>query len=428
MPADCTCGDPLDCRCRVSSASSSFLSQPSYTTQSQGTLPPQHFQQFHSPPGYPPSSGYPQNYVHPYAAHQGTGPTAAVTDGGAPFYAYPGYGYHAFPPPPPFPPQATSYVPFPQVPPDSSGPPPAAATNTKSKGTRGGTSTRKRKSTTTATNDVNKRTCTMNVAPESSATLGPGTAASSSNVDGSQVRTATHCGVGPVDGGLESSEPSAEGSASSWSLGNIGPTAVNSPLTTFGLNSRKRDDTNSATATDVWFFCRELKVNARPETKPENEQPLHQKPKTEFIGCRLCEYPKWQTWRNTNGITTTVRRHLERMHGDLYGPTVKTLGLKHANDHQHSKSGKVDEAEVFSVGEWVKKLVRFIVVDDQAISLVDCPEFRELLLFGPGPDKLTDTDIPHRDKLKDEIVKMYREIYSRIVLDAQVSSDLHSVL
>ena len=57
----------------------------------------------------------------------------------------------------------------------------------------------------------------------------------------------------------------------------------------------------------------------------------------------------------------------------------------------------------FSLPSLHRHLVDFIVADDQSLNVVECVEFRRLLLF--LREDLKDTDIPHRTKIKSDIIE-----------------------
>ncbi|KAG2138730.1 uncharacterized protein EDB93DRAFT_1106299 [Suillus bovinus] len=63
----------------------------------------------------------------------------------------------------------------------------------------------------------------------------------------------------------------------------------------------------------------------------------------------------------------------------------------------------------FSLNELHRHIVKFIIADDQAINIVECPEFRRLILL--LRQDLTDSDIPHRLKLCQLIIAMWDEYF-----------------
>lgn len=69
--------------------------------------------------------------------------------------------------------------------------------------------------------------------------------------------------------------------------------------------------------------------------------------------------------------------------------------------------GPRDGVPPFSLPIFRKYLAHFIVADDQALSVVEGKEFRQLLLL--LRDDLNDKDIPHRSKMKTEVVQAWQD-------------------
>jgi hypothetical protein len=67
-------------------------------------------------------------------------------------------------------------------------------------------------------------------------------------------------------------------------------------------------------------------------------------------------------WKNASGVTGSVRTHLREKHESIYWNTVRTLGLKYADT---GASGNQSAKEEYSAEEWVRLLMRWVVVDDQ---------------------------------------------------------------
>ena len=72
----------------------------------------------------------------------------------------------------------------------------------------------------------------------------------------------------------------------------------------------------------------------------------------------------------------------------------------------------------FSLSSLHQHLVEFIVADDQALNIVECNEFRRLLLF--LREDLKDTDIPHRTKIKTNIIEAWKEYFVILKQDLAV--------
>jgi hypothetical protein len=75
---------------------------------------------------------------------------------------------------------------------------------------------------------------------------------------------------------------------------------------------------------------------------------------------------RWQVWKVTDGMTTTLRTHLEDKHTDLYPELRDRLHLKHA--HHSSPSSSPSLPEDFTLEGFRERLTRFIAADDQVFS------------------------------------------------------------
>ena len=73
----------------------------------------------------------------------------------------------------------------------------------------------------------------------------------------------------------------------------VGPSADHIPehVPTSFASVKSSTDEDGAGARDVWYFFRPLETNAEPAERPaaESEEPLLAKPKTPFVGCKLCK-------------------------------------------------------------------------------------------------------------------------------------------
>ena len=97
-------------------------------------------------------------------------------------------------------------------------------------------------------------------------------------------------------------------------------------------------------------------------------------------------------------------------------------------------SGQVRPRKPFSPETFLQVLISFVVVDDQvrcavfsillllilfqSINVMECPEFRNLLLL-LRPD-LADKDIPHRTKLRESIIKAWKTWFESLKKDLSV--------
>lgn len=70
-----------------------------------------------------------------------------------------------------------------------------------------------------------------------------------------------------------------------------------------------------------------------------------------------------------DGFTTTFRTHLKGEHLEEYERVIHVLNLKHANNINKPLPGQdlVSEGP-FELDEWIKRLIRWIAVDDQVFG------------------------------------------------------------
>jgi hypothetical protein len=79
---------------------------------------------------------------------------------------------------------------------------------------------------------------------------------------------------------------------------------------------------------------------------------------------------EWRVYKNTDGVTTTIRKHLRGEHGKEYERVTAALGLKHADLRidQPAVRAASTHAGPFVLEEWIKLLIRWIVIDDQVCN------------------------------------------------------------
>jgi hypothetical protein len=140
--------------------------------------------------------------------------------------------------------------------------------------------------------------------------------------------------------------------------------------------------------------------------------------------------------------TSNLRKHLLRHHPQEYDKAVTennwdyqlSTQVNTASDHS-GLNATTRSVPPFSAEVFLDHLVRFIVADDQvwfrnhgfltlshhfkSIRVVECHEFRQLCLV--LRESLEDTDIPHRDKMREAIVRRWRESFKELKLDLSVS-------
>ena len=151
----------------------------------------------------------------------------------------------------------------------------------------------------------------------------------------------------------------------------------------------------------------------------------------------------WRYLKTTS--TSSLRPHIERHHLDLYlriakekGWEIALPGLKsQARSQGASDALQVRQVVQFSEERFHQYLLKFIVADDQVIlyfllffytcyahissfriksfNVVECPEFRALLLL-----LRNDLNIPHRTKLHELLLQAWRAHFEVLRRDLQV--------
>ncbi|KAJ6620952.1 hypothetical protein B0H10DRAFT_2432551 [Mycena sp. CBHHK59/15] len=177
-------------------------------------------------------------------------------------------------------------------------------------------------------------------------------------------------------------------------------------------------------ASYVWYFVRGVHPDVAPVSLPEREVLSTKLPDKKFahLACRLCSLDEWTTWKNVEGQTTAIRKHLRSpAQNKLWRDLVLLKQLKGWETLGTSnKDSPCGEREEFSLPGFYERLVKWIAVDDQSIDVVDCPELRNLLLFVGA--QLEDEDIPHRTMLSKLIAERFQVEYNKMIREIQVLS------
>lgn len=98
------------------------------------------------------------------------------------------------------------------------------------------------------------------------------------------------CGIGPpapwslVQSGVEADTEPEMGDSESVSA------FSSSTFNAAERSTKSRNIKRSTSATDIWYFMRPLDTDEEPPERPTNEKALTQKPKSKFVGCKLCMY------------------------------------------------------------------------------------------------------------------------------------------
>lgn len=141
--------------------------------------------------------------------------------------------------------------------------------------------------------------------------------------------------------------------------------------------------------------------------------------------------------------TTGLRRHLTKKHVPDYTKACKDFGWDIHRDIDPdagplpAPANDLKEREHFTSEALLRHIINFIVADDQvgrilkylsimilifthqSINVVECPEFRQLLLI--LREDLREEDIPHRDKIRSAIMKAWHAYYKVLKDELQVS-------
>ena len=142
--------------------------------------------------------------------------------------------------------------------------------------------------------------------------------------------------------------------------------------------------------------------------------------------------------------TSSLRRHLDNYHQDLYLRLAKERNWKNmlpsfasqarSQGANEASAGRRDE---FTEEKFHRYLLEFIVVDDQvrlhlslfshslclcflllnykSLNIIECPEFRCLLLLLRSD--LMDTQIPHRTKLHELLLQAWAQHFKNLHRD-----------
>ncbi|KAJ3831050.1 hypothetical protein F5878DRAFT_667994 [Lentinula raphanica] len=184
---------------------------------------------------------------------------------------------------------------------------------------------------------------------------------------------------------------------------------------------QKSQGPSNISATDVWFFIapshtKDAQVSQLPH---QIYSDLPKKSEGEWLICKWCTDMSTHRgiWRNNTSNTTNIRAHLRTHHYNEYHDLVIKNKLKHwenllrENPQYHSLIlRRADEPILLS--KFSELLVRWIIVDDQSLNVVDCQEFRDLLLY--IGTELTENDIPHRTKIIDIIFEQFDKQFNDI--------------
>ncbi|KAF7974202.1 hypothetical protein HWV62_13164 [Athelia sp. TMB] len=190
-------------------------------------------------------------------------------------------------------------------------------------------------------------------------------------------------------------------------------------ITTHARRAKTKPSDSLMDASDVWWFVRPIESEMKPDGNPhqlEDKDRSRKKPKCKYVACTMCELDeKWQTWKIDGAAASTIRAHLSKYHHQQWCDTVMNKALKGwrectASSWTSNKAGGDSSEsmprEPFTIEGFLARLVKWIVVDDQSINVVECPELCELLLY--LNQDLLDADLPHRTKLTELIFEGFQ--------------------
>ncbi|KAF8886040.1 hypothetical protein CPB84DRAFT_1850189 [Gymnopilus junonius] len=140
-----------------------------------------------------------------------------------------------------------------------------------------------------------------------------------------EITPSPHCGVGPP-----SVVPLAQAEVVHQTSNSLetSSSALTVPESASMAHASRRYHDLPAAATDVWYFLRALETDVEPAMRPTDEVFLTYKPKTKFVGCKLCT--KWKVWQNNDGMMSCFRDHFKKIHSKIYYKTISIKNLKHA--------------------------------------------------------------------------------------------------
>ena len=101
--------------------------------------------------------------------------------------------------------------------------------------------------------------------------------------------------------------------------------------------------------------------------------------------------------------------------GKLNNLPPRSINSTAPNDGASNKRANIPP---FSPSLFHQHLIEFIVSDDQSLNIVECDEFRHLLLI--LREDLKDTDIPHCTKIKMDIIEAWKDYFVILKQDLAV--------
>ncbi|CAI2199834.1 5089_t:CDS:2, partial [Funneliformis geosporum] len=107
----------------------------------------------------------------------------------------------------------------------------------------------------------------------------------------------------------------------------------------------------------------------------------------------------------TNSSTGNLKRHLDKNHPNKVNPSV----IKQATFMKQFLEIENNIPIVFTNEIFCEKLSIWIAVDDQPFTVVDCPEFQELI-----KTCIREAKVPSADTIRSDILKLYKKQLTNI--------------
>ncbi|KAJ3535357.1 hypothetical protein NM688_g6991 [Phlebia brevispora] len=212
------------------------------------------------------------------------------------------------------------------------------------------------------------------------------------------------------------SVPIVPGVGPSQTRSNDSSSSTAMPRPTFNSVLPKSKESQLDVASDVWYFVQPLTTSTAPsnwtelcasssETRLQNE--------ASRSVCWLSALDEWKVWKTT-GMTSTIRAHLQKYHYNQYVTDVvehqlkgyENVGKARTSDDTANGRKTFDPNDhEGSLCHFHDLLARWIAVDDQSFNCVECPEFREMILYLSSD--LGDEDLPHRTRLTELIMERF---------------------
>ncbi|KAF8834092.1 hypothetical protein BDN67DRAFT_1016868 [Paxillus ammoniavirescens] len=123
----------------------------------------------------------------------------------------------------------------------------------------------------------------------------------------------------------------------------------------------------------------------------------------------LVEANKWQVWLESVKAVMARGYTLNEIREALAeGGALASLPPRHSEALSMNSANPSDHPLIppFSLEQLHDHLVAFIVADDQSLNVVECKEFRQLLLL--LHQDLKDSQIPHRTKIREDIISAWQ--------------------